>query len=114
VTIHDVVERADEEARVLEVREEPEVEPDGQRQERLAPRDCARSVDREREDVVDDRRRHEQEDEAPVPPAVEDVAREQDPPAPRPLRRHQEPRDREDDQEEDRERGGREEHGARG
>ena len=63
--------------------------------------------------MVDDRRAGEQEDEAPVPPAVEDVAREQDPDLPRAPVRHQRPRHRQNDQEEDREGDGREEHAPR-
>ena len=67
-----------------------------------------------RRGVVDDRRAAEQEHEPPVPPAVEDVAREQDPGAPRPLVRLEHPRHGQDDQEEEREGDGREQQRASG
>ena len=49
----------------------------------------------------------------PVPPAVEDVARDDDEDAPAAHVRHREPRERQDDQEEDREGGGREDQARR-
>ena len=69
-------------------------------------------MDRHREHVVYDRRGREQEDEAPVPPRVEHVARDEDPAAPQRLPAHQRPRNRQHDHEEDREGDGREEQGS--
>ena len=109
-----VVRRGDEEAVVLEVAEQSDVARDG-RQRGAA---CARARPSARWMAsancwFHDRRGREQEDEAPVPGAVEDVAGGDDERPPALAPRHQEPREREHDQEEDRERGGREEHRSR-
>ena len=108
-----VVTRGDEEVVVLEVAEHAEVPGEREDEKRLPLRLHTRAPDAHREHLVPERAAREQEDEAPVPPAVEDVARGDDerPPAVRP--RHRQPRERQDDQEEDGESGGRKEHAPR-
>ena len=105
-----VLRRVDEEVVVLEVREHAEVADQGHREQRLPLRLRRRAVDADGEQLIPDRAAGEQEDEPPVPPAVEDVARDEDERPPAVHLRHREPREREHDQEEDRERGGREQH----
>src|SRR6266511_87816 len=108
-----VVDRADEEAGVLEVRQQTEVEGDCRGEPRLPQPPALRAPDRDGCDVVHERRRGKEEDELPVPPAVEEVARRkhEGPPGPRPI--HQRPGQREHDEEKDGEGGGREEHPRR-
>ena len=72
----------------------------------------ARPVHLHAERLVDQRRRDEQEDEPPVPPAVEHVAGADDEPLPQAQPRHEQPVEHVDDEEEDRERDRREEHAA--
>ena len=106
--------RGDEEVVVLEVAEHAEVAGEREEEQRLALGRASRvrqmrTASTWFQSVQPASRKHE----PPVPPAVEDVARDDDerPPAVRP--RHRQPRERQDEQEEDREGGGREEH-ARG
>ena len=106
----EVVRRRDEEVEVLEVAEQRHVSRDGCGDQQLSRAAVAPSMDRLGEELVPDRGRGEQEDEAPVPRAVEDVARQDDERPPPLSPRHQKPRERQDEHEEDRERGGRKEH----
>ena len=96
--------RRDEEPVVLEVGEDAEVRHHraGQQQAGVAAR-LGRAVDRHRGELVDDRRRGEQQDEARVPPAVEDVAGRQDEQPPGQRSRSEQPAHDEGQTEEDRE-----------
>ena len=107
-----VVARADEEVEVLEVAEHADVAGERDCEEELPLRRHAGAVDGDGEDVVPERRSGEQEDEMPVPPAVEDVARGDDERAPAVWPRHRQPRERQHEQEEDRKGGGGEEHAS--
>jgi hypothetical protein len=78
-----VLERRGEEVVVLEREEHAEVEHDVPGEQKLAGSAVGRPVHRHRKQLVDDRGRGQQQAEAPVPPAVEDVAGDEheDPPA---------------------------------
>src|SRR4029453_204202 len=93
----------DEEVVVLEVAEDGEVPRQREDEKRLPLGRRPRAPDPHRQHLVPEGAAGQQEDETPVPPAVEDVARDDDerPPAMRP--RHRQPRERQDDKEEERE-----------
>src|SRR5262249_52769162 len=100
----------DEEVVVLEVAEHADVPGEREDQEELAAGRRLRPVDGRCEQGIPERRAGEQEDEGPVPPAVEDVAGKDDEGAPAVRPGHRQPRERQDEQKEDGEGGGREEH----
>ena len=107
-----VLQRRDEEVVVLEEAEDAEVAGHRDDEQRLAPRRVAGAVDGDAEHLVAERRRGQQEAEAPVPPAVEDVAGDQDEGTPARRVLHEQPAQRQHHEEEDRERDGREQHAA--
>ena len=107
-----VLRRRQEEVVVLEVAEQEQVPCQGDCEQPLPLRRDAGLVNPHREELVPDGAAGEEKDEAPVPPAVEDVAGDDHEPAPAVDVRHREPRERQHDDEEDREGGGREQHGG--
>ncbi len=109
-----VVRRGDEEVVVLEVAEQAQVSDERDHEQLLARLRALPSVDGHGQHLVPGDREREQEAEPPVPAGVEDEARGDDDRSPALAARHQQPRERQHDHEEDREGCGREEHGSRG